>query len=411
LAKYYRIIVSEQEIVSYLKNHLHELIPGIHATKEEVSLPLGKLVDIHARDRKGRDVFVEFKPEFKIRDIGRIIDYSSAVANSETKNPRLILLGFRASPEVRKALRRLAVEFVPLSSLEVPKEILGQWTAKLQFERERNLPPEEAKLGSYLQSREAALVAVQDLARYLNVSRNYASQLAVRLSRRGWLDRIAAGRYLYIPIEHGYEQRFPPMSPFVAGSVLVEPYYFGFGTANSYYGFTPQSRSTFYIATTLRKEPIAWRGISYRFVHLGLHQFFGFRLVLRDGRTVQMSVPEKTIVDPIHRPNFSGGMPEIVQAIVRSSGKIDQSRMVRFGISMRSKSLVQRLGYLLEILSTEGLLSFDSRLRSRLEDSIGSSPVHLGSVAKYGSKGHYNSAWRIYRNIPMSDLLGEVRVR
>ena len=254
-------------------------------------------------------------------------------------------------------------------------------------------------------------MAVQDLARYLNVSRNYASQLAVRLSRRGWLDRIAAGRYLYIPIEHGYEQRFPPMSPFVAGSGLVEPYYFGFGTANSYYGFTPQSRSTFYIATTLRKEPIAWRGISYRFVHLGLHQFFGFRLVLRDGRKVQMSVPEKTIVDSIHRPNFSGGMPEIVQVIVRSSGKIDQSRMVRFGISMRSKSLVQRLGYLLEILSTEGLLSFDSRLRSRLEDSIGSSPVHLGSVAKYGSKGHYNSAWRIYRNIPMSDLLGEVRVR
>src|SRR6266849_3320156 len=223
-------LVSEQEIVSYLKGHLHELIPGIHATKEEVSLPFGKMVDIHARDREGRDVFIEFKPEFRIRDIGRIIDYSSAIANSEAKKPRLILRGFRASPEVRKTLRRLAVEFVPVSSLEVPKEILSQWTTKLQFERERNLPPEEAKLVSYLQSREMALVTVQELARHLNVSRNYASQLAVRLSRRGWLDRIAGGKYLYIPIEHGYEQRFPPMSPFVQGAVLVEPYYFSFGT-------------------------------------------------------------------------------------------------------------------------------------------------------------------------------------
>ncbi len=403
--------MAEQEIISYLSAHLGELIPGVHEVQREAVLPGGKTIDIHAKDAEGRDLFVEFKPEFKKRDLGPLVDYYSAVLNTESKDPKLILVGFRIDPEVRKTLRSLKVDFVPLAHLSIPRELLREWAGDIVRARERIVSPKQAKFLSLLGREGPRVFTTEDIAETLGVSRVHASQVSRRLLSRGWLSRIEEGKYLFIPAEYGYEERYPPMHPFLVGSLLVKPYYFSFATANAYYGFTTQTRSTVYIATTNRKRPLVWQGSKFRFVTMKPNRFFGFHGIQVDGQEAQMALPEKAIVDSFLRPELSGGMPEVAQVLANSQGKINGEVLVNFTFRIRSRSVVHRMGFLLDLLSQHGVKILSDDLRSKLLNAVGRAPVHLVSIRRYGRQGTYHKTWNLYCNLPPEELLSELRVR
>ena len=272
----------------------------------------------------------------------------------------------------------------------------------------RSLSPLESKLILRLEWDKQFVVTIDDVARILDISTEHARQVLHRLARDRWLAMITPGKYELIPAERG-EHAFTDANPLFIGSVMVSPYYFSYATAAYFHGLSTQAALTVFIATTQDKpRQRLVRDKEYRLVRLPSHKFFGWKEVNAYGSKVNMAEPEKTILDCLDRPDLSGDIPEIAAMLVYGSSKVDWVQLSDYASRFKSKALIQRLGYLLEILK----LPVEGAILDRLSSAYGTrSKCYLGQPGKWGAGGIYNPAWRVVDNIPKRELFAEIEVR
>jgi len=272
----------------------------------------------------------------------------------------------------------------------------------------RPLSDLEAKLILHLEWEKQPVVTIEQVMAILGCSYDHARQLLHRLVRRRWLAPITPGRYELIPAERG-EHAFPDTNPLFIGSTLVEPYYFSFATAAFFYGLSSQASATVYIATSVRTRQrlLTVRGKPYRLIFQRPHKFFGAVEVDAYGSRVMMAGAEKTVVDALDQPVYAGDIPEIAAMLHRGQGRLDLDRLVDYALRFRSQALVQRLGYLADLLR----LPLEEPARDRLLAGTGKSTPYLGQPRRWGTGGTYVATWRIVDNIPRQELLAEMEVR
>jgi len=271
----------------------------------------------------------------------------------------------------------------------------------------RSLSSLESKLILHLEWEKQPVVTIEQVMAILGCTYDHARQVVHRLARRHWLTPITAGKYEVIPAERG-EHAFPDTNPLFIGSTLVTPYYFSFATAAFFHGLSTQAPATVYIATTARKRRrlVVVRGKAYRLVVQPAHKFFGAVEVDAYGSAVMMAEPAKVVVDAVDRPAFSGDMPEVAAMLWRSRGRLDWGQLVNYALRMESQSLIQRLGYLADILQ----LPLDWAIRDQLLAGVGKSTPYLGRPSQWGTGGEYDTTWRLVDNIPRRELMAEIEV-
>lgn len=269
----------------------------------------------------------------------------------------------------------------------------------------RSLSPLEAKLILRLEWDKQFVVTAEDAMRILGVSSDHARQVLHRLARDRWLALITSGKYELIPAERG-EYAFTDTNPLFIGSVLASPYYFSFATAAFFHGLSTQAALTVYIATTQNKpRQIMVRDKAYRLVRQPTHKFFGWIEVDAYGSQVNMAQPEKTILDCLDRPGYSGDIPEIAAMLAQGSSRLDWDKLADYAANFKSQALIQRLGYLLEVL----MIPSGDAIPKKLSAGTGSrSKCYLGQPSRWGTGGDYHPAWRVVNNIPNQELLAEI---
>jgi len=228
------------------------------------------------------------------------------------------------------------------------------------------------------------------------------------LEEKRWFERLRRGDYLFIPAERG-GKGVPTMNPLLAGSLLVDPYYYSYSTANTHYGFTTQMRSTLYIATTKMRRNFSWKNNQFKFVTLSRHKFFGFQEVEVLGAKVNMAGPEKSLVDSVDKMKYAGGIEEVTAVVYNGLKKVDPHDLVEHALRMRAHSLAQKMGYLIDFLAGEGLAHFPEDARRQLLRQVGKGVIYLDPSRK--KRGRLNKPWRIINNIPQAELLSEVQIR
>ena len=269
----------------------------------------------------------------------------------------------------------------------------------------RTLSDLESKLVMELEWQEKQLVTLRDVMNILGCSYGHARKLAHQLEKKRWLDRLAPGKYQFIPASRG-SQAVPDMNPLLAGSALVEPYYFSYARANHFYGFSPQVPTTVYLATTKIKRPTEIRGVEYRFVSLEPSKFFGYHKTKVYTAEVMMAEPEKSAVDSLDKMSYAGGIAEVARVVQVARQRVDLHKLADYALRMGSHALVQRLGYLLEALGDPLL----PEVADRLLVGVGRSKTYLGPTSRWGTGGKYNARWQVVVNVPTQQLLGEIRI-
>ncbi len=272
----------------------------------------------------------------------------------------------------------------------------------------RSLSPLESQLIMHLEWEKQPVITIEQAMTILDCSYDHARQVLHRLARRRWLAPITPGTYELIPAERG-EHAFSDPNPLFIGSTLIEPYYFSFATAAFFHGLSTQASATVYIATSVRKKQRSCvvRGKTYRLVFQPAHKFFGAVEVDAYGTQVMMAEPEKTIVDSLDRPAYAGDVPEIAAMLWRGKGRLDWDQLADYALRVRSQALVQRLGYLADLLQ----LPLEESAQTRLLDAIGKSTPYLGRPSQWGTGGEYDATWRIVDNVPSQELMAEIEVR
>ncbi len=217
----------------------------------------------------------------------------------------------------------------------------------------RSLSKNEAGILTELSYHNKTIFTPDDLRGMTDSPRNVLDQLI----RKKWLLKIKRGVYVIVPLAAGRGGADShTLHNFVIGSLFADPHYIGYASALNYYGFTEQIPPRTYVATARPKNGRRVLGVELRFIKIADYKWFGVDTVEIDGQMINMSSPEKTIVDCLDRPEHAGGIDEVGKALYFSRNMINLGKMAGMAIRMKNTAVIKRLGYLSEVLGLEDCL-------------------------------------------------------
>lgn len=260
----------------------------------------------------------------------------------------------------------------------------------------KGLSKKAATVLATLSAERKEIFAIKDIQQVSGKKMTGLWKLLNYLLKNRWIERIERGKYLIIPLEAGAKPKYVT-HPFLIAQNLVSPYYIGFLSALNHYGITEQISKTVYIVTTKKKLLLTFGNDDYYFVKFSKKRFFAADEEWIGNSKFNISSKEKTVVDCLFIPEYSGGLTEVVKAFRE---KLDYERLYDYAIKMDDLAAIKRLGYILDTLKIKTPV-----LGKLLSRSKGGYCLLDTGGPKTGSK---NKKWRIIENISKEDLLVEV---
>lgn len=174
---------------------------------------------------------------------------------------------------------------------------------------------------------------------------------------------------------------------FEIATETIKPSYISFWTALSYHGLTEQQVRTVQLVSTKQAEDIRLSNHGIEISSFKPSRFFGY------GRHegFVLAEMEKALIDSLYLPEKCGGLEEFAKALKRSWEYLDADKLAEYALRFGSRSLVSRLGYILEIL---GLC--DERMIKRFASGISKGYVKL--VPGKQNVSGYNETWKVMVN-------------
>jgi len=207
-------------------------------------------------------------------------------------------------------------------------------------------------------------------------------QLVFSLKKKGVIIEIKKGNYILSFLDYQ-----PDISSVVCR--LFWPSYISFWTALSYYKFTEQLPTTIFLASTKIRKEMEILNTKISFIKLSPKRFFGYEKI----DDMIIAEKEKALIDSLLLPRYSGGIEEVFKSLYNAWDEIDKKVLISYALKMGNKSLLKRLGYLVEI----GKLKIDKMLLNKLKREIGKGYSKLDPNAS--KRGKYNKKWNLIVNI------------
>jgi predicted transcriptional regulator of viral defense system len=180
--------------------------------------------------------------------------------------------------------------------------------------RRQGLSTRESRILSRFAAQNTQIVSIDDLERELDIPRRSVREVASRLSKKGWLDRLAPGRYLIVPLAAGEDALYTTHEYLIAAQ-LVSPMYIGYYSALNHHGLTEQVPRTVYVVSPNRAPNREIHSVPYHIVTVTERKFFGYESVNVESTTVDVADQEKALVDCADHPEYCGGIRELAKAI------------------------------------------------------------------------------------------------
>lgn len=247
------------------------------------------------------------------------------------------------------------------------------------------------KLGSALLSTLSAkgeeVFTVLEAAQVLGYGGGRMKKLLHDLARNKWIERIERGKYLILPLEAGPKAEHGT-HPYIIARKLADPYYIGFASALNHYGITEQVSKTTYVVTTKPKRPLFFHSEEFRFVRLGGKRFFGVGEEWMGNLKFNISEVEKTVVDCLFMPEYSGGLTEVAKAFTK---EFDYAKLYRYAVKMDDLAVLKRLGFILDAMNIK------TSIKGRLLEKIRGGYCLLDTCGRRG--GPKNDKWLVIENV------------
>ena len=171
------------------------------------------------------------------------------------------------------------------------------------------------------------LFTENDVAKIVNKSPKYIRTLLSRLNKEKIIKRIEKGKYtLHDDV-------------LIFASHIVTPSYISLWTALRYYNMTQQQPTSFFILSNVKRKNINSLNINF----LSTKHMFGYKKERYSDFDIFMASPEKAIIDSLL---FKLPIEDIKIALEKES--IDFKKLSECAKKTKNKSLMKRLGYLLE---------------------------------------------------------------
>ena len=232
-----------------------------------------------------------------------------------------------------------------------------------------------------------------------NSTKDAVKKLMHDMIKRGLLLRLKEGVYWIIPYDQDPAAYFPNWHLVTQYLVGDAEHYIGYYSAMEIHSLITQPSLVERIVVNQQIKPsmLEIQGVNFQFIYHNPRHFFGGKKTWIDGfNKVNCSDLEKTFVDCLYKPDYSGGIVEIAKAIYKSKDKIDYQKLYHYCERFKAQSVIKRLGFLLELLEINNPISDDlQRIKSNsfilLEPS-------------YEKKGKWIHKWNVLQNMETTDI-------
>ncbi|MEI6107544.1 MAG: type IV toxin-antitoxin system AbiEi family antitoxin [Opitutae bacterium] len=268
---------------------------------------------------------------------------------------------------------------------------------------QRTLSRNEATVVLSLREQGRDTVRAADVIELMGAERS-ARKVIHSLLRKGWLMRLTPGHYLFLPPERGPEN-LGENNAIAIASAVTAPCYVGWWAAASYHGFTTQKPASVAVAARRDMPVRVIEGTEIRFIHVASRKFFGYKPYDVYGRSATISTPAKTVVDCLDRPALAGGPTEVVRIVYGASVDTSADEVADAALRMKSTSLVQRLGFVMDLVGWNPSPSARAELKSAIAPSARSV---FGQEAPGRGDIGYVAEWGLFVRASRSTLLADV---
>lgn len=246
-----------------------------------------------------------------------------------------------------------------------------------------------------------AIATSAAVASLLKVSFVRSSRILYQLNKKGAARRIGKGKYAILAPEAMRGTGQFVQDPLIVAAQLMDlakrGYAVAYASAAYLHGLLEQTPQTAQVMVAhYRRSVRLSQAQVIRFVIVPAWKLFGTTQTRYQDQVLVVTDPEKTVLDCLDRLDLTGGLDQAARilAAAASGGKLDGRKLARYARLMRNRSLIQRLGYLLE---HGKLLPEATKVLQPLERPV---PCLLDPAS--ARRGKLNPRWQVYRNATVS---------
>lgn len=208
-----------------------------------------------------------------------------------------------------------------------------------------------------LQSKGRIVFAAEDAVEVLGTNRGAFLDAAQRLQRQGKLISPRKGFYVAVPPQFA-SWGAPPPSWYIDALMQqeAEPYYVGLLKAAEIHGASHQAVMEFQVITAKRMSKIrAGRNVIAFYYRKDIREIVdGIEETKTDTGRMKISSPALTALDLLRYGNATAGINNVATVLSDLGSKIDADQLALLSMKFE-KPVVQRLGYLLDILDRRSI--------------------------------------------------------
>jgi hypothetical protein len=191
----------------------------------------------------------------------------------------------------------------------------------------------------------------QILIQRYEVSRNTANQMLIRLEKKGWLQRVERGRYIFVELTAAKPNPIAE-DALVLAMDLFSPCYLSGWTAAEHWGLTEQIFNSIlvYSSAYQRTSEKKVGGINFVLRRVKDNEIFGTKIVWSSSRKIVMADKHRTIIDILNRP-VDGGSSVVAFEICKEyfvSPDADFQTLLRYAERLGNGAVFKRLGLIAE---------------------------------------------------------------
>ena len=236
----------------------------------------------------------------------------------------------------------------------------------------------ESVILGMIKTRDLTVFGIQELRTLTKWSDNRINNTLSSLEKKRLLVRIKRDHYVLEDLSN--------VRSFEIATETVKPSYISFWTALSYYGLTEQQVNQIQLVSTKQYKDARVGPYTFSITTFKPNIFYGYKRT--EGFVI--AEMEKALVDSLYLPEKCGGLNEFVKCLVNSLKKLNTTKLIRYAIGFNNRSLVSRLGYILEILELE------CKVVDRLLPYRSNSYIKLSVIGERIRS--YNNKWKIMVN-------------
>ncbi len=265
----------------------------------------------------------------------------------------------------------------------------------------KTLGSENSRLFTTLASLGRTVFSIEEAQKISGKNYPATQQALLRLTKAGWLVSLGAGKYAIVLPSAG-DDAVPAANRLVIARELIGdvPYYISHDSALEIHNMLTRPITTVTISTPRRLKSRTVFNVPYRFITTQPKDMWGYTPVWTSAEDqVQVSDPERTILDGLARPDLCAGVSEVATGLLIRKDDLDWKKLAEYAQRLGSQAVVKRLGYLLDFYSLA-----PSEILSRLQGQIGPSYALLDPLLP--KSGQFLSRWRLQLNIDTETLKG-----